>query len=49
MKLRPIGISGNRWYDRMKLLTHWYLRMQVARQNEGTDALVSQGAGGVAE
>jgi hypothetical protein len=33
----------------MKVLTHWYLRMQVAWQNEAIDPLVSQDAGGVVE
>jgi hypothetical protein len=33
----------------MKLLTHWYLRMEVVWQNEAVDPLVSQDAGGMAE
>jgi hypothetical protein len=35
----PIGISGCRWHDRMKLMTHWYLRMQVACQNEAINPI----------
>jgi hypothetical protein len=45
----PIGISGCRWHDRMKLLTHWYLRMQVVWYNEAVDPLVTQDAAGEAE
>jgi hypothetical protein len=44
----PTGISGCRWHDRMKPLTHWYLRMQVWH-NEATYPLVSQDAGGTIE
>jgi hypothetical protein len=42
---RPIGISGCRWYRRIKILSHWYLGMHVAWQNEAVDPLVSQDAG----